>query len=1015
MQVQTLGWAIVFLVGSAGWPTAVHAADLQSVDAVLIRVSPQAPGSRSETSEAARLLRDIESFRARTARDAPERASADWLALWDRALEIEPGSAAADYAAFDIGTNQPVGLRSVIAALPSPAAWPALRRAAQDRAVRKPDDLQALDLKLVTDALVGDVAAMRNSLAAFDRIVGGMGPEVRDFKRAQINATRSMVFKLHGSREEIADAFRADVEAQSRLSYGFVRVPDLVGMLGAEKGGALLSDALKRPVSIQVPQGEATRALARKLALAQIDLLRKPQWGLIDGMGTAALYEAMQRRFAPATQDAKAALADEPGPDFDYVQRGADLFYFLDMVVAGRSDEAERAMVRATRDNGLVAARQAMTELVRTGKSEPVYAYLATLLERRPELPAWDIYLEQAAALGHASDAIALLDRLLKRSGLPDYLRGGLFEKRLDALLGADRVDEAAAGFRQLLSSPPKRDDPKLGARVTLAIRVAGLGRALRQLDLAELGLGYAAQAVALPEPSPTEWRAVALHDLLGELRRQGRANEAQSLALAEFDRRAGNSGSAGLEAIAGDPLKRSALVELAGIYDAASRPADVLRLLDGAELWAARDLRSIAAERDSLGTPLGLMAARALKAAGRPLEAKAATLAVLQRMPGHDPAYQLLVDVEPEAALVDLERMSAADAFEERPLIWRAFVLRRAGQLDLAEAQVRRAISIDPSDGEQGPNDRMRAYSVLADILQAKGDDKGSQVYRRAVAAIRTSEQADDLRKLGLYVRAAALYRAALDEFSDAYCIQSRLAVQLGKMGLQDEALKHYRRAFELMPESFGRVESHCFGCESVFAGPVAQDVAEQVFTSLVRRGPLTPQAPYMLGYLRMEQGRFDEAIVLFRQVVALDSQYLNAWKRLHELGDKTYMDPRERDIARLKLFELDPEQRHVRYELNEVSDLKALWRAIDAQPPQVAGARGDIHLLVRSAAARDEALARLPPDMRQQISRYVDLQDRIVDRSSRGAARPSLADHGLLAAVVQMVGKRGVGEFAD
>jgi hypothetical protein len=59
----------------------------------------------------------------------------------------------------------------------------------------------------------------------------------------------------------------------------------------------------------------------------------------------------------------------------------------------------------------------------------------------------------------------------------------------------------------------------------------------------------------------------------------------------------------------------------------------------------------------------------------------------------------------------------------------------------------------------------------------------------------------------------------------------------------------------------------------------------------------------------------------------VKLDADYLNAWRHLNELGEKTYIEPAERDQARLKLFELDPRQRHVHYELNEVVDR---WRSI-------------------------------------------------------------------------------------
>ena len=51
--------------------------------------------------------------------------------------------------------------------------------------------------------------------------------------------------------------------------------------------------------------------------------------------------------------------------------------------------------------------------------------------------------------------------------------------------------------------------------------------------------------------------------------------------------------------------------------------------------------------------------------------------------------------------------------------------------------------------------------------------------------------------------------------DFADAYCIQSRLALRYSELGDYVKAEQHYQRAFELMPDSFGRIESHCFGCE--------------------------------------------------------------------------------------------------------------------------------------------------------------------------------------------------------
>src|SRR6188508_1364264 len=164
-----------------------------------------------------------------------------------------------------------------------------------------------------------------------------------------------------------------------------------------------------------------------------------------------------------------------------------------------------------------------------------------------------------------------------------------------------------------------------------------------------------------------------------------------------------------------------------------------------------------------------------------------------------------------------------------------------------------------------------MRAYAVLSDILNRKGDTASADTYAKAVEAIRISENADAYYGAGLYERAFKGYREALEHFSDAYCIQSRLAVQLNKVGRRSEALEHYRRAYELMPDSFGRVESHCFGCESVFQGAEAQSVAEQVFTEVVRKSPAKAPAYYLLAYLREQQDRPADAIQPLRQAVGI------------------------------------------------------------------------------------------------------------------------------------------------
>jgi tetratricopeptide (TPR) repeat protein len=303
-----------------------------------------------------------------------------------------------------------------------------------------------------------------------------------------------------------------------------------------------------------------------------------------------------------------------------------------------------------------------------------------------------------------------------------------------------------------------------------------------------------------------------------------------------------------------------------------------------------------------------------------------------------------------------------------------------------------------------------MRAYAVLADILERKGDDAGASTYQTAVNAIRLSEKADEFHEAGLYERAFRGYRDALEQFSDAYCIQSRLAVQLDKQGRRTEALQHYRRAYELMPDSFGRVESHCFGCESVFQGVEAQSLAEQVFENAIRKSPAKAQAYYLMAYLREQQGRPADAVQPLRQAVSLDPRYLNAWVHLYKAGEHTYIEPGELDIARLKLLELDPLRRHASYSLEGVGDLAALWRGAERAHAAAMAARphrDDVYELRASAASRAESMKSLPPEMREQME-VLNLFHRLsMDRGNGGQAPAKvLSEHYLIESTIGLMG---------
>ncbi len=73
--------------------------------------------------------------------------------------------------------------------------------------------------------------------------------------------------------------------------------------------------------------------------------------------------------------------------------------------------------------------------------------------------------------------------------------------------------------------------------------------------------------------------------------------------------------------------------------------------------------------------------------------------------------------------------------------MIWLASYHLKKGQVEEAEATIKKAISIDPSDGEQGKGDRMRAYAVLTQILEAKKDPQAEK-FRGAIQAIRLARK---------------------------------------------------------------------------------------------------------------------------------------------------------------------------------------------------------------------------------------------------------------------------------
>ena len=210
-------------------------------------------------------------------------------------------------------------------------------------------------------------------------------------------------------------------------------------------------------------------------------------------------------------------------------------------------------------------------------------------------------------------------------------------------------------------------------------------------------------------------------------------------------------------------------LASLVQLYYRAGRFAYVLKVFEQAPYWGAADLADLNNRYTSpddypshtgisrVTVPLGFDLAASLAKTGHAAEAGKVLAQLLVQTPGCDRLYELLLALDGEQAPARLDELFARDQFEERPLIWKAHWLRTHQRLEAAEQVARKAIAIDPTDGEEPPGDRLRAYAELAEIRAARGDQKEADLLRGAVQAVHQAENADEFQEAGLLKRAVA------------------------------------------------------------------------------------------------------------------------------------------------------------------------------------------------------------------------------------------------------------------
>jgi tetratricopeptide (TPR) repeat protein len=372
---------------------------------------------------------------------------------------------------------------------------------------------------------------------------------------------------------------------------------------------------------------------------------------------------------------------------------------------------------------------------------------------------------------------------------------------------------------------------------------------------------------------------------------------------------------------------------------------ADAITLLTDAPWWGEmRDVLALLEERCGKDRRLDKPIANAFFETGRIAEAKQLLTEVMKRNHSRDWTYELLLKMAGDKLddfLALMDTLYARDAFEERPLIWKAEALRRLKRLEEAEKVIRHALKVDPTDGEQPAGERVRAYGVLADILADQGKAEDAKFFRDVVEAVRVAEEGDDLAELGLVQRSLERYAKAETLFADAYCVQWRLAERMRAMGKLEEAQKHYEIAFERMPEQFGQVASLCFGCMGMFDSEESCNAAENVLTRLVKTPPVRPAAYYLLGQLREKQKRYEEAYEAYTKALEGDPDYLDVMKHLYGLRENLKRPDIDWAALQTKMIKLDPLGYHFSVDEDDILDWASFWTirnaAVATLPPSL------------------------------------------------------------------------------
>lgn len=931
MKMKCIIWiGVGICMGLPGvLPVAAGQADgLLGAREVMRRVAE--PEEDAPVLPGAQLKEKVRAFEGRRLSLVPEVAAAEWLALVDDAKAAALGEQPYSY----MNENAPLVL--LMEVLPGPDAWEAIRAGLQKRVREGGKDVPVyvlgLDVLLAALGRDGDAA-----VASWKTLCKRKAEKRNKYSSARDERlNRETLYRLRGMGDDAVAVAAFEELLATVETGGDVVIPELLPTLGEEKTRALLLRALQKPgVKVSAKTG-GTKTLVQRMIVDLPEMPAASCWGLVDSTPDGlAVFEALVARSLaqppPQQEAAEAEAVAEPSWKELF---GKDGNTTLEKVVRGYLQQEDLAQARLWVERCREDFPRLVSDvLLQFGwcvePNDAVFAFIEEQLTAAPDVQLLSGAISVAKAGGQWSRVEGWLADFDARDA-SRLEQAKLAEIRVQWLLHMDRVEEAVALLRAELEAAGREDDAVeediseiWRSGVNVWYDLAGL---LERPEWRDESLAVYRRMLGANQTAEY-WYG---NSILKRLNRDGAWRTAEEFLLGHL--RLADAGGKEWQ-------KTQTMQMLLQVYGAAERWEDVLFLLQQVPDWeGARDARDLDDETDPF-------VAAALYAAGQTAAAMTMVKDCLLQEPGDDWTYRLLMDWEDDFEgdlLAYFDWVFSKDPFEERPLIWKAKLLLKRGDLAAAEAAARQALVVDPTDGEQDAGERAEGYAVLADVLDAQGRADEAQVFRNVHRAVRVAEKGDELAEADLWQRSLAVYLEAEAIFPAAYCVQWRIAEKYRELGQLDLAQKHYEQAFEQMPGQFGRAATWCFGCMNVFEHAAGRRAAETVLPKLAAGEAPIPQVYYLLGELYDAEKKFDAAEVAYARAVEMDPLYVDALDGLLSCMEQRHASVDEQEALRRRLIELSPSLRHVNMYRHEISDWAHFWRVRDAwladMPPRVA-----------------------------------------------------------------------------